>query len=264
MFHFGQRKKKATTPPPTLSAPSSCAEQHIPPAEPWSCGSQERRNPQQKGLSEAENENLELRQSGEGTGKQKPRRSLAAEDTKLCFVQAAPRALPPDKSSLWDLQPYNRTGKGLRCQDPLSQGDRGGWLAVRGGEGSYPGTNPGCSQPSRAGRVWASTDRWDVNGNGRRTGSLPQGPHSPSPAALTRSPSWVQGAPAVCQSPQGSETPGNSHPLPRRSPFPGHQLRSPLGRRKLHPWDGCSLSCQIQGGCSWGSADGDAQGKLCS
>lgn len=114
-------KKKKTTPTTTLSAPSSCAEQHIPPAEPWSCGSQERRNPQQKGLSEAKNENLELRQSGEGTRKQEPRRSLAAEDTELFFVQAEPRALPPNKTSLWDLQPYNRTRKGLWCQDPLGQ-----------------------------------------------------------------------------------------------------------------------------------------------
>ena len=80
---------------------------------------QERRNPQQKGLSAAKKENLELRPSGEGAGKQEPRRSLAAEDTELFFVQAEPRVLPSNQTSLRDLQPYNRAGKGLWCQDPL-------------------------------------------------------------------------------------------------------------------------------------------------
>lgn len=131
VFFFGQKKNNKTTPPPTLSAPSSCAEQHIPPAEPWSSGSQERRNPQQKGLSKAKNENLELRQSGEGTGKLEPRWSLAAQHTELLCSGTAPSTAP--KSNL----PWG-SGKGLWCQDPpVKQGDPRDWLEVR--EGSEVG-----------------------------------------------------------------------------------------------------------------------------
>lgn len=50
VFLFGQKKKNNP-----LSAPSSCAEQHIPQAEAWFCGSQERRNPQQKRAERSEN-----------------------------------------------------------------------------------------------------------------------------------------------------------------------------------------------------------------
>uniref|UniRef100_A0A8C3JMZ2 Uncharacterized protein n=1 Tax=Calidris pygmaea TaxID=425635 RepID=A0A8C3JMZ2_9CHAR len=101
-------------------------------------------------------------------------------------------------------------------------GGGGGGGGAAGGEGKGP-------IPGDRSRV---TVRRDVKGNGRKAGSLPQGSHSPNPPALTHSPRGGRGSPAGCHLPQGWETPGAGHSVPRKSLFPGEKLQSPPGQQR--------------------------------
>lgn len=72
LLYFSLVRKKINQP---LSAPGSCAEQHIPQAAAWFCGSQERRNPQQKRAERSENQ-----KSGDDTTGGRRRSAPAKEE----------------------------------------------------------------------------------------------------------------------------------------------------------------------------------------